>query len=108
MCPAKIECQNGYSFILKKREELNTQSIHFHELPFQEKADLKRWVSVYGTEKGYKVAIWGRHDKFYFITPSSVTSSPAGHEKDILLEEGNIYTLSGGTRITPIDKEKRK
>lgn len=108
MCPARIKYSNGYNFILKKGEELNKQSVHFHELQFEEKIDVNGWVSIHGTKKGYKVTIWGRHDKFYFITPSSVTSSPAGHEKDILLEEGNIYTLSGGTRITPIDKEKRK
>lgn len=105
MCPARIECQNGHSFILNKGEELNKHSICFEELTFQEKTDLNGWVSVYGTKKGYKVAIWGRHDTFYFITPSKVTSLPAGHEKNIPLEEGNVFTLSGGTKVIPLERK---
>ncbi len=104
MCPAKIECQNGHSFILKEGEELNKQSIYFAELPFPEKEDLNGWISICGTRKGYKIAIWGREDIFYFISPQKITSLPAGHENNIQMEEGNVYTLRGGTRIIPIKK----
>lgn len=108
MCPARIECQNGHSFILRKGEELNRQSPHFDELTFQEKQDLKGWLSIHGTKKGYKVSEWRLHDTFYFVSPDKVTSLPAGHEKNIQLEEGNVYTLSGGTRVIPIYKGSKK
>lgn len=103
MCPARIECQSEHNFTLKKGEQLGKQSIYFDELPWKDKECLIGWMSIYGTKRGYKLAIWGLKDVAFFITPHSVTSLPSGHEKDIQLEEGNVFTLPGGTRVIPFE-----
>lgn len=68
----------------------------------KDQEDLQR-RAVFGTKTGYNVVLWAGQEPIGIeVTPTSVTSKPAGYEKAIELETGNILTLRGGTKVIPI------
>jgi hypothetical protein len=74
----------------------------FIHLTEEEKKEL-RWSSIFGTQAGYSVTFWGRQDVELRVSSKNTSSNPAGHENDVHLGEENTFTLSGGTKIIPLE-----
>lgn len=107
MSPARVECSDGHNFTLPKGRILDERLSGFEHLTKDDIEDLK-WRSIFGTSEGYEIVLWGRQDVNIKISSDTVLSNPVGYEKQVELRKGNIFTLEGGTKISPFRLSNEK
>ena len=106
MCPAKVECPDGHSFILPEEGVLDERiGTDFDHIPEEDKTNLQ-WDSVFGTKQGFDIFCEGRQQAIVHVTPKIITYDPPGDGYILNFSKNNIFILSGGTSITPIDNSK--